>query len=53
MKLDGVHVLPPKEQSELEHFRNEMDGLLDAIDLPDALPETDAGAPVNEEDLGE
>jgi murein DD-endopeptidase MepM/ murein hydrolase activator NlpD len=53
MKLDGVHVLPPKEKDAFDTFKNEMDAALDAIDLPEAL-DVDASAPVEtEEDLGE
>jgi hypothetical protein len=33
MKLDGVHVLAPKERDDFEALKNEMDEALDAIPL--------------------
>jgi murein DD-endopeptidase MepM/ murein hydrolase activator NlpD len=50
MKLDGVHVLAPKEKEPFEQFKNEMDAALDAIALPDAPEDVDAGAPLSDED---
>lgn len=49
MKLDGVHVLPPKERDDFEELKNEMDEALDAIPLPDVAPADKADRPEPDE----
>lgn len=45
MKLDGVHVLPPKDRDDFEDFKDDMDEALDAIALPDAPTDTSPDTP--------
>jgi murein DD-endopeptidase MepM/ murein hydrolase activator NlpD len=48
MKLDGVHVLPPKEKEDFDDYKGEMDSALDAIALPDATADTTTPEPTEE-----
>lgn len=49
MKLDGVHVLPPKERDAFDAFKSEMDGGLDAVALPE-VQASDAQAGADDDD---
>jgi len=48
MKLDGVHVLPPKERDDFEEHKAEMDTALDGIALPDTPNDTTPPEPTEE-----
>jgi murein DD-endopeptidase MepM/ murein hydrolase activator NlpD len=55
MKLDGVHVLAPRDRDAFDAFKGEMDAALEAISLPDAPSDVDGGVPPEngDEDNGE